>query len=1321
MARTSADSFITVTTQGGLLPQDLLERVANRDRSLKGTSASSYDLARGEKLGEAMSRSWNRLTMAWERFTREREYVQESDPATGFTRDHWLKPLFQELGYGSPSPWKAQEIEGKSYPITHMHGNVPLHLLGCNLDLDHRSKGVAGAARQSPHSLLQEFLNHSEDHLWGVLTNGLRLRILRDNITLTRQAYVEFDLEAMMEGEVYSDFALLWMVCHATRLQAEDPYDCILEQWTQTAEREGVRALDSLRRGVEDAIRSLGEGFLGHPANQPLRQKLRDGDLLKQDYYRQLLRMVYRLLFLFAAEDRNLLHHPDADPEAKERYDSYYSTARLRTIAESHRGTQHPDLWEGLKLVFGKLGSPEGCPELGLPALGSFLWDSSSTPDLIQSRLSNRYLLTAVRDLSFTEEESVRRRVDYRNMGAEELGSIYESLLELHPEINTKSAHFDLRVLAGHERKTTGSYYTPTELISELLDSALEPVLRRTIDEARKEARQREGDPAAAAEQALLDLKVCDPASGSGHFLIAAAHRMARRLSHIRTGEEEAAPEAYRAALRDVISHCIYGVDINPMAVELCKVSLWMEALQPGRPLSFLDHHIKCGNSLLGTTPELIADGIPNDAFKPITGDDKKFARQIRKKNKQERKGQRSLQFGEPEDIAKAQDRLRRKVLDIDRSGNETFAQVAEQQAAYHTLTESTEYEKARLAADLWCAAFAWRKAPDQPTPPTQAVLERVQAGEPLPEHTRQTVRQLAQAYRFFHWHVEYPEIFTEDDPGFDVVLGNPPWDRVKLQEKEFFASRNEAVANAPNAAARKKLIKQLMQTDTVLYTLFQNAKRMSEVTSAILRNGGMYPLCGRGDINTYQVFAELNRLLINDYGRVGCIVPSGIATDHTTRFFFQELVKTKTLASLYDFENRKKIFPGIDSRIKFCLLTMSGEEAPVDQAQFIFFAHQTSDLRDPDRRFTLTPEDIRRLNPNTLTCPIFRSSRDAEITKGIYERVPVLINENDPENGNPWRLKIRRIFDMNKTDVLSKCVTYDDMDDQDCYTPIWEAKMLYQYIHRYGDYSNLPQGSSSSKLGSISEGSLQNPKYEPQSRYFILKQEVESQLDRHDWNRHWLLSWRDITNVTNERTVISTILPRVGTDFSIRVGFIKNRDISLATGLLANMNSFVLDYVARQMLGGTHMSDYITKQLPVLPPSFYNLHAQWLGKGTILDWIRPRVLELIYNSIAMGGFARDMGRNEPPLVYDEDRRFYIRCELDAAYFIFYQADIEVIAYVLDQFPIVKRKDIDEYGNFRTTNLIQEIFASMTDAIDSGETYETDLFPPPSHKSLIHS
>ena len=261
-----------------------------------------------------------------------------------------------------------------------------------------------------------------------------------------------------------------------------------------------------------------------------------------------------------------------------------------------------------LQLVMDRLGSAKGCPELGLPALGGFLFSGAAVPDLAACRLANADLLEAVRALAVTSDGHALRPVDYRNLGAEELGSVYESLLELHPLLNAEVGTFELSTASGHERKTTGSYYTPTSLITCLLDSALDPVLDEAVQKP---------DP----EQAVRNLKVCDPACGSGHFLIAAAHRIAKRLAFARTGEEEPPPETVRTALRNVIGHSIYGVDINPMAVELCKVALWMEALEPGKPLSFLDHHIQCGNSLLGATPALLAQGIPDAAFQPIEGD----------------------------------------------------------------------------------------------------------------------------------------------------------------------------------------------------------------------------------------------------------------------------------------------------------------------------------------------------------------------------------------------------------------------------------------------------------------------------------------------------------------------------------------------------------------------------------------------------------------------------------------------------------------------------------------------------------------------------
>ena len=470
---------------------------------------------------------------------------------------------------------------------------------------------------------------------------------------------------------------------------------------------------------MEEAIVSFGQGFLQHPLNGELRNRLKNGDLPAQDYYRQLLRLVYRLIFLFAAEDRDLLLLPGAAVEARQRFQNYYSTTRLRALAQKQRGSRHHDRYEALRLVMNLLGSDS--------ALGGFLFDAGSTADLNDAKLDNQTLLSAVRSLAFITEGNTRRAVDYRNLGPEELGSVYESLLELHPLLNTDAGTFQLTSAAGNERKTTGSYYTPSSLIQVLLDSALDPVI---------EDRLKGKQDAAQQEQALLDLKVCDPACGSGHFLIAAAHRIAGRLAEVRASDNEPSPNETRRALRDVIRHCIYGVDINPMAVELCKVNLWLESIEPGKPLSFLDAHIKCGNSLLGVGPKMDLSEleVPDEAFNPVTGDHKATAALLKKRNKQERAGQESLFVTVLKTHEDLDAWLAEHARAVEAMPEDNTVEVQAKAEAYQKVNESAEYRKQRQIADLWTAAFFWKiKEPKGTTyevvAPTQGQLRRLRSG----------------------------------------------------------------------------------------------------------------------------------------------------------------------------------------------------------------------------------------------------------------------------------------------------------------------------------------------------------------------------------------------------------------------------------------------------------------------------------------------------------------------------------------------------------------------------------------------------------------
>lgn len=1358
MQTAARSNFITVKTEGGILPADLLQRIA--DGEVDGLNPTDYHLAVSERLNEAINRSWNRLLGVWQAFQHKMEQAAPSETGTTMTRD-WLLTLLQELGYGR-LPYQGKLTISSSdgdtdYPISHLYDHTPIHLVSFQQKLD--SPDRSQAVKRSPHSLLQESLNRSDTYLWGFVSNGLRLRILRDNISLTRVAYVEFDLEAMFQGELYADFTLLWLLCHQSRVEvggaavkereAEDeaeplpavrpllPSDCWLERWSQQAAEQGTRALDALRDGVQEAIAALGRGFLAHPANHQLKGDLKNGTLTTQDYYRQLLRLVYRLLFLFVAEDRDLLLLPGTPPSVRQQYDAYYSVSRLRRLAETRRGGPHPDLHHTLARLSILLRT--GYEPLGLPGLGSFLFSGRATPDLDTAQIANQDLLTAVRALAFTVEGKVRRPVDYKNLGPEELGSVYESLLELHPKMHVPSASFNLDVAAGSERKTTGSYYTPASLIQNLLDSALEPVVADRLQQAERGLRRYSHEWLAACEKALLDIKVVDPAAGSGHFLIAAARRLARHLARVRTGDDEPGPDAVRHALRDVVGHCIHGVDINEMAVELCKVALWMETLDPGRPLSFLDRKIRPGNSLIGATPALLHGGIPDNAFNPITGDDKGYCSEWKKQNKAQQ-NQETLFTADLRPWQRLQ-QVATDMRQVDSLDDNTLTGVQQQEATYYELRLSPDYLDSKLWADAWCAAFVWIKAYDTfEYPITEDVFRRIGSSpDSTPVWLKKEIDRLYQEYQFFHWHLEFPQVFqpkddlgdpsdvTGWDGGFDVVMGNPPWERIKLQEKEWFASQDEAIATAPNAAARRKLIATLPKTNPTLFAAFEADKRKAEGESHFTRNSTYYPLMGRGDINTYQLFAELGRHVVDSAGRVGIIVPSGVATDATTQYYFQDIMSTGALVSLYSFENEEMIFPSVHHSTKFCLLTLTGQEKPSGKADFVFFARQVDYLKDEFRHFSLTAEDIRLLNPNTRTCPIFRSKRDAELVKAIYRRIPVLV-EDGPQEKNPWATHFSTMFHMSNDSSLFH--TREQLENEgyrlhgncfkresDVYLPLYEAKMLWQLDHRFGTYRGQTEAQANQgKLPELDKNQHNDPTFLAEPRYWVAQRDIPS-----DYREAGgIIGFRRITSAVVFRTFIAAILPFYAYGDSV---FLLHSKFGCEAKLqlIANGSSFVFDYIVRQKMGGINMSFYIVKQFSVIPPRSYEGSSPWSTIFGLSYWITDRAFELTYVAYDLCPFAQDCGYLGPPFRWDEERRFLLRCELDAAYFHLYGIDRDDVDYIMDTFPIVRDRDQKAYGgDYRTKRVILEIYDEMAEAMQSDTPYQTRLDPPPAHPDAAH-
>lgn len=1276
------DAFQTIRTEGGILPSSVLQSIA----ALKANhlDAASFHLPDGERIQEAIERSWARMLAMWSTFRKALE-TDTSESATSLTRERWLLPLFHELSFGRLPPAPGFTVEGRGYPISHGWGQVPIHLIGAKVDLDKRTRGVTGAATASPHGLVQDFLNKSDDHLWGIVSNGLTLRLLRDHASLTRQAFVEFDLEEMFEGQARTDFAVLWLVLHQSRFEGARPEESIVEGWSQEGSKTGIRALDDLRKQVQEAITALGLGFLATPGNGALRDSLKTPGAA-QDFYRELLRLVYRLIFLFVAEDRDLLHPPETDRASRERYARWYSTRRMRDLSRAIRGTRHVDLWRQFRVLSDSLRET-GNPSLGLPALGGFLWSEEACRRLQVSDLENGAFLEAVRRLSFVHEGRTLMPIDWRNLGAEELGSIYESLLELHPLIHGEAARFELLSAAGNERKTTGSYYTPSSLIQCLLDSTLMPVL----DEAAN---------ASEPEKAILSLKVCDPACGSGHFLVAAAIRIADRLASVRTGDDEPSPAATRRALRDVVGQCIYGVDANPMAVELCKVSLWMEAVQPGLPLTFLNSHIQHGNALLGTTPDLMANGIPDAAWDSIEGDDPAAARELKKQNKEEGAGQRMFEFrnSSPSDVdAQA---VMHAVTQLDAANDTSVEALARKEEQWDGILQSPAYRHQRFVADAWCAAFLWPKQSGDlaEAAPTNGLWRRIRDGQVKASAlTATTVNTLAEQYRFFHWHLQFPQVFAKG--GFDVVLGNPPWDSLVFRDEEFFAGPRPDIVKASTAAARKKLIAKLEADEPALFAAYRAGLRAVDGTNAFVRSGLRYPLCGIGRVNLFALFAEAARSLVSKRGRVGQILPSGIVSDDSTKLFFQDVVAKRQLVSFFDFENREGIFDTVHRSFKFGIFTLAGVRPPDTEAEFVFFATRVDQVKSSERRFTLSTEDIALLNPTTKTCPIFRSRKDAVLTKEIYLKVPVLA-------ASGWDLSLRRL--LNSADDSDKFqVSYLDGA-----LPLYEGKYFHHYEHRWattedGTERALTEAERSDALCGI------------RPRYWYPADDAYRRFGK-TWHHSWTLAWRDIARSTDERSFIATVVPSLAVPHTAKVMFPTAARITALPGLIANLGSFVLDFVARQKLGGTHMSTFIVEQLPVLSPSCYEMETAWHYGTPLREWLLPRVLELTFTAWDLEHFARAIGYEGPPFKWNGERRRELRAEIDAAFFRLYGLSKDDVAHVMESFPIVCRNETKAYDVYRTKQDILAIYDELLEAEREGMPYQTRLVPPPADMSMAH-
>lgn len=552
---------------------------------------------------------------------------------------------------------------------------------------------------------------------------------------------------------------------------------------------------------------------------------------------------------------------------------------------------------------------------------------------------------------------------------------------------------------------------------------------------------------------------------------------------------------------------------------------------------------------------------------------------------------------------------------------------------------------------------------------------------------------------RAMNWGDTFPEVMVRG--GFDCVIGNPPWERMKLQQREFFALGAPDIATAVNAATRRKLIAAAETTRPDLFQRFTEAATAAEQTLAYIRKCKAFPLTARGDVNTYMVFAELARKLVAPTGRVGLLVPSGIATDDTTKHFFNDLMEHQGLVALYDFENRKGVFPDVDGRFKFSVLLMNGSAVKHPQAKFVFFAHKIEDLAEKERQITLTAKDLKLVNPNTRTCPIFRTRQDAELTKAIYRRVPVLVDERRSTGGNPWGVKFARMFDQ--TNDAEKFVDGATLKADGyklernrwtkgkklAYLPLYEAKMVQAYDHRAAGVRI--EAGNWMRQGQPDDTNLvehQNPEFVVLPRFWVAEADVVAATDR---KRDWMLCYKDVTSATNQRTMIAAFLPEAGVVNSAPAVLTEGSPRSEAC-LLGNFNSLVFDFVARQKVGGLHLNFFIVEQLPTLPPDTYKEPCRWAPRQSLERWISERVLALTCTSLDMVplavacGFKGSQGGGVNR--WREPERLQLRADLDAAFAHLYGLTEDEFAYVLSTF-----QSLPEHVLTATRNAFRELAA----------------------------
>jgi hypothetical protein len=1125
---TSSLNTDTLSIEGGLFTAEWLGKVASQQAPVQ--SDADYAVRAGFNVREEIGLAWRSAQSLWRQFDQARNLPGHD--AWGITQQWSTELLRQCFAFQLTQHTDPVVVDERNYPVPYsaLNGRVPVvvspHDEAKALDTAQDRLGDNSGERirrRSAFGLLQESLNAMPDALWGVAINGLQLRIARDNASLTRPAWVEVDLERLFTEDRYADFSVLWLLLHASRFGAQGAasVDCALEQWRNACRDQGTRARDTLRSGVESALLALGQGFVSHPGNTVLREALASGRLSPQDYLRELLRLVYRQIFLLTVEERQVLHRMEADADAVALYAEGYSLRRLRERSVRRSAhDRHCDLWQAMKQVWQGLAAGE--PLLALPPLGG-LFEATQCPTLDASRLENRHLLLALFNLAWLRESpnAPLTRVNWRDMGPEELGSIYESLLELVPQLSNEHRQFSFQTGAatrGNARKTSASHYTHDTLVQLLLDEALEPLIAPVL------AAHPSGQ---GAIDALLALTVVDPSCGSGHFLLGAARRIAKPLARIAAemnGNGQPSPADYRHALRQVIAHCVYGVDRNPMALELCKVALWLESVEPGRPLGFLDAHLRCGDALLGVHDlSVLRSGIPAEAFSPLRDvladtviigalvDDREAASALKRRNAGERAKPTlplaGLNLGIPDELDAALARLS--------SDDQGLPDVeAKRQLFEQARADGTMAWRLLRACDLWTAAFfsvkrSVERQGRERTPTSDVVWRFLADPASLQSHVAEETEALCRQYRFFHWPLEFPEVFKRG--GFSLVLGNPPWETMSPDAKEFFSKYAPDISSM-SPPAQQACIDELLALPGICEDWERHARELYG-SVRFIKESGRYRMfaagnLGKGDFNVYRQFAELALTFVAPEGVAAQIVPDNFYNGANASAIREALFCDFRVSGMYGFENNRGVwFPGIHKSMKF-MLYCAYRGGPTTEFPAAFAINSEARLqaaRDQPLRLPVTL--LREFSPEALGVMEFSNQLEIDIARKMYSRFPRL---GDQVEGLPDWSPVREV-DMGTDNEL--------FSNDPRGWPLYQGSMVTNHDYRAKGY--LSGHGRNVTWEPLAFGS---PAKSIRPQWRVLPEQIPNKtIDR---VRRYRIGFCDVGNATNQRALMAALIP---------------------------------------------------------------------------------------------------------------------------------------------------------------------------------------------------